>query len=150
MPNVISNTSCLSALYDIGRLELLEKRYGKIIITPEVAGEYGEELPDWISIVKVKDVSKTLLIAQSLDIGEASTIALAYEFDDPLVILDDGKARKYANNINLKMTGTLGFLIKAYETGLMKNFSEVIADLKSVRFYMPHDFEETLIERGIF
>jgi predicted nucleic acid-binding protein len=44
MPNVISNTSCLSALYDIGRLELLKKRYGQIMITPEVAGEYGEEI----------------------------------------------------------------------------------------------------------
>jgi predicted nucleic acid-binding protein len=53
--------------------------YGTIAITPEVAGEFGEPLPDWIAIVSVKDVLKTKIIEQSLDLGEASSIALAIE-----------------------------------------------------------------------
>jgi predicted nucleic acid-binding protein len=65
MRNVISNTSCLIALTNIRRLEILQKRYGHIIITPEVAQEFGESLPDWISVVPVKDTFKTLLITKT-------------------------------------------------------------------------------------
>jgi predicted nucleic acid-binding protein len=41
MPNVISNTSCLIALSNIAMLGILQKRYDRIIITPEVANEFG-------------------------------------------------------------------------------------------------------------
>jgi predicted nucleic acid-binding protein len=99
MPNVISNTSCLIALSNINRLELLQKRYGHIFITPEVRSEFGEILPVWISVVPVKDTYQKLLINNHLDLGESSTIALASEIDDPLLILDDGKARKYAKTM---------------------------------------------------
>jgi predicted nucleic acid-binding protein len=58
MPNVISNTSCLIALSNINRLEILHKRYDRIIITPEVAYELGESLPDWIAVIPVKDTGK--------------------------------------------------------------------------------------------
>jgi predicted nucleic acid-binding protein len=92
MRNVISNTSCLIALSNISRIDLLQKQYEKILITPEVAKEFGESLPDWISVVPVKDSYKTALIANSLDLGESSTIALSAELDSPLLILDDGKA----------------------------------------------------------
>jgi len=45
MRKVISNTSCLIALSNIQELNLLEKVYGEIYITPEVATEFGETLP---------------------------------------------------------------------------------------------------------
>jgi predicted nucleic acid-binding protein len=48
MPNVISNTICLIALSNINMLELLQKRYGRVFITPEVESEFGDILPDWI------------------------------------------------------------------------------------------------------
>ncbi|MDR3312324.1 MAG: hypothetical protein LBS64_04240, partial [Spirochaetaceae bacterium] len=99
MPNVISNTSCLIALSNIDMLDLLQQRYGRILITPEVEREFGEVLPDWIAVVPVRDGYRTLLINSHLDLGESSTIALAGEMADPLVILDDGKARKYAKSI---------------------------------------------------
>jgi predicted nucleic acid-binding protein len=84
------------------------------------------------------------LIARYLDIGESSTIALASEIDNPLVILDDGKARSYAKNIGLTITGTLGILIKAYETGLITDLGGVIGDLRKIRFRIPNDFEDQL------
>ena len=37
---IISDTSCLIWLTNIGKLELLKKLYNKIIITPEVLKEY--------------------------------------------------------------------------------------------------------------
>jgi predicted nucleic acid-binding protein len=86
MPDVISNTSCLIALSNISRLDLLEKRYGQIIVTPEVANEYGVPLPSWIMVKQVNDPVKIQFILNSLDLGEASVIALATEYSDPLVV----------------------------------------------------------------
>ena len=144
MRNVISNTSCLIALTNIDRLEILQKRYGHIVITPEVEAEFGEPLPNWISVVPVKDVFKTLLITKYLDIGESSTIALAFETGNPLVILDDGKARNYAKNTGLTITGTLGILVKAYKIGLLPDLMGAITDLRDKQFRIPNGFEEEL------
>ncbi|GHS90933.1 hypothetical protein FACS1894139_05010 [Planctomycetales bacterium] len=139
---VISNTSCLIALTNIGKLDLLQKRYGRVVITPEVKAEFGEPLPAWISVVAVKDELKTFLITKYLDLGEASTIALATEMANPLIILDDGKARRYAKNINLNLTGTLGILVKASEVGLITDIFAVLADLRKIQFRFPADFAD--------
>ena len=51
MPKVIiTDTSVLILFQKISRLDLLHKIYKEIITTPEVAAEYGDELPIWIKI----------------------------------------------------------------------------------------------------
>lgn len=49
--------------------------------------------------------------------GEASAIALAVELKDCLLIVDDLKARKMAEKLNIKFTGTIGVIIDAKEAG---------------------------------
>ncbi len=119
MRKVISNTSCLIALTNIQKLYILHSLYEAIYITPEVRAEFGESIPNWITVVSVKDASKTKLILGTLDLGESSSIALAMESDNPLLILDDGKARRFAKNMGLTLTGTLGVVIKAKQSGLI-------------------------------
>jgi len=49
MPNiVISDTSTLIIFHKINSFDLLEKVYGELITTPEIAKEFGENLPKWI------------------------------------------------------------------------------------------------------
>ena len=146
MRKVISNTSCLIALTNIGRLELLRSLYGTIAITPEVMGEFGEVLPDWIFVVPVKDVSTTKLIRGILDLGESSSIALALETPGALLILDDGKARKYAKSIGLTLTGTLGVVAKAAQTGLIDDMAGILADFRKRGFRIPPDIEKELFK----
>lgn len=56
MPKIIiSDTSILILLNKIGELKILNKVYGKILTTPEVVEEFGETLPFWIEIRKVKN-----------------------------------------------------------------------------------------------
>jgi len=43
---IISDTSSLIALTNIGELELLRKVYEEVVITPDIAEEYGLETPD--------------------------------------------------------------------------------------------------------
>ncbi len=52
---VIADASCLIVLANIERLELLHAVYGRLFTTPEVAAEFGEDLPPWIELARVKD-----------------------------------------------------------------------------------------------
>lgn len=79
---VISDTSTLILFHKIDEFELLKKVYGELITTPEIAGEFGEELPDWINIQSVSDKKYQIFLETQVDRGDASAIALASEFDD--------------------------------------------------------------------
>ncbi len=98
---IISDTSCLIVLTNIGELEILHKLYGQIITTIEIATEYGEHLPGWIEIVNVNDKSKQLLLELKLDRGESSAKALALETPNSTIILDDNKSGKIAHQHKL-------------------------------------------------
>ena len=52
---VISDTSTLILFHKIKEFELLERVYGELYTTPEIAEEFGEDLPSWIKIESVKD-----------------------------------------------------------------------------------------------
>jgi len=52
---IISDTSYFIILTNVGELELLQKVYGQIVTTPEIATEFGEPLPEWVEIAEVKD-----------------------------------------------------------------------------------------------
>jgi len=134
MPDMLSNTSCLIALDNIGQLELLRRVYGIIHISEEVAAEFGVLVPAWIKVHSVQDKTKLNILHNLVDLGEASTIALAYQFDDVTLILDDRKARKLADNLNLRFTGLLGILIKAKQTGVIDSVGNVLARLKIAGF----------------
>jgi predicted nucleic acid-binding protein len=135
MPDIIiSDTSCLIIFNKIGELELLKKVYQSIIITPEVAEEFNEKLPSFIKIQSVKDKKYQEFLETQIDFGEASAIALAKEFDSPLLLLDDLKARKIATKLKLKYTGTLGVINRAKQFGIIEEILPIIIKLKKTNF----------------
>jgi predicted nucleic acid-binding protein len=91
---VISDTSCLIGLTNIGKLDILKQLYGTVMVTPEVVQEYVLALPDWITVKEVTETSKTVAFNEILDLGESSAIALATEMDNVLLIVDERRARK--------------------------------------------------------
>ncbi|MCX6198273.1 MAG: hypothetical protein NTY88_03495 [Bacteroidetes bacterium] len=52
---IISDISCFIILSNIGELDLLQKIYGRVLTTIEVADEFGEPLPDWVEIKGAAD-----------------------------------------------------------------------------------------------
>jgi predicted nucleic acid-binding protein len=110
---VIADSSCLILLAKIQELEILRSVYKRIFITREIAGEFGNDLPDWIEVREVENKTLQSLFEDTLDLGEASALALAIETQDCTVILDDLKARKTAAKLNIKVTGTIGVIVKA-------------------------------------
>ena len=135
MPDVIiSDTSSLIVFHKIEGLYILHEVYGELVTTPEVAREYGEPLPDWIKIVSVSDKKYQKFLETQVDEGEASAIALAQEFNDSLLIVDDLKARKLAMKLEIKITGTLGIIHKAKQVGVIEKVKPVIDKILQTDF----------------
>jgi len=135
MPNVvISDTSTLIILDKIQRLDILQKVYGKLVTTQEISKEFGYNLPKWITVVDVADKKYQKVLETQVDKGEASAIALAIEYDDALIILDDLKARKLAKKLSLNITGTLGIIYKAKQMSVIKEVKPLILELQKTNF----------------
>jgi predicted nucleic acid-binding protein len=145
MLNIITDTSCLIVLSNIRQLDILRELFKTMVITPEVATEFGELLPEWIHTTHVADPLKIRMLQNDLELGEASAIALAVETPGASIILDDKKARRVAKDLGLQLTGTLGVIAKAYQTGLITNIEGVIVDLRQSNFRVPREFERIIL-----
>ena len=143
---VISDTSCLIVFNKIGQLEILQKVYDNVITTPEVAEEFSEILPDWIIIKEVQDKKYQEFLETQIDNGEASSIALAKEIDNSLLLLDDLKARKLAGKLNLRFTGTLGVITKAKQIGVISTVRPIIDSLLLTDFRISENVIEELLK----
>ncbi|MGE0587734.1 MAG: hypothetical protein AB7O48_04115 [Cyclobacteriaceae bacterium] len=100
---IISDTSCLILLDKIGELNLLNKVFGLITITRDISTEFNKALPDWFRIEDPVNKTYQKILEASLDKGEASAIAYAIEQTNCLLIIDDFKGRKYAEQLGLKL-----------------------------------------------
>ena len=143
---VISDTSILILFNKIEELNLLQKVYGELITTPEVAKEFGDELPDWIKIRSCSDKKYLDFLYTQVDYGEASAIALASEFDDVLILLDDLKARKLATRLKFKITGTLGVIHRAKQMSIIDKVKPLIDKLIQTDFRIADNIIEEILK----
>lgn len=143
---VISDTSTLILFQKIDEFSLLQKVYGDLITTPEIAEEFGEELPDWIKIQSVSDKKYQDFLETQVDYGEASAIALATEYEDVLLLLDDLKARKLAIRLKFKVTGTLGVIHKAKQLSIIDKVRPLIDKLLLTDFRVADNIIDEILK----
>jgi predicted nucleic acid-binding protein len=143
---IISDTTCLIGLSRIEKLNLLHQLFATVIVTEEVAKEFTAPLPDWIQVQIVKNKEQIVHNRLFVHLGESSAIALAMEVPEAILVLDDGDARKYAQSLKLKITGTLGILLNAYSRGLLPDIEQVVSSLRGVGFRLPANAEELVNE----
>lgn len=145
---IISDTSCFIVLQNIGELDLLHKVYGEVSTTAIVAEEFGEDLPEWVKIESPKDKIKQTLLELQVDKGEASAIALALETEHATIILDDQKARKVAEKLDLEVTGTLGVIIKAKNNNLIPSVKPLLLKLSVTNFRLSKALENEALKQA--
>jgi predicted nucleic acid-binding protein len=146
----IINASPLIYLGKIGALYLVPKLFTKCYTTSLVRNEVlGEEnipefsildasFSDWLSLMEPTNKQLIKRLEQfGIHNGEATVIALAKELQDKksesVVIIDDLAARGIARTLDLKVTGTLGILLRALKLNYI--------DLEKSRDYI-HDLVE--------
>src|SRR6266487_4860039 len=111
MPEVISNTSPLQYLHQLGQLHLLPEFYGQVLIPQAVAEELEAGLRDgvpvpiitnhpWIRVERVAAAPWPL--PRDIHRGEAEVLALAAQHPDSLLLIDDGQARQHARALGLR------------------------------------------------
>lgn len=126
---IVSNATPIIAFSRINRLNLLQQLVGEIAIPQEVSKElyehersdvYALKRSNWIKVIKVKSHADVELLLPTLDKGEAEVIVLSKELGAGLVVIDELTARKVAILMGLPIIGTVGLLIQAKKTGLIK------------------------------
>ena len=150
MPEVVSDTSPLQYLHQLGLLELLPRLVGRVTVPQAVVDELeagrtlGHNLPDVTSLgwVGVRAPASTQHVASpDLGRGEIEVLALALELSKggSVVIIDDAKAREAAVRFGLKLTGTLGVLLDAKRAGLIAAVEPQLDRLDALGFRLaPH------------
>ncbi|MES2703049.1 MAG: DUF3368 domain-containing protein [Bacteroidota bacterium] len=142
---IISDASCLILLDKIGELNILRRLFGTVLTTTEIAIEYGNTLPDWVIVKETSNKTYQAIIAASVDSGEASAIALAIDYDESLLIIDDLKARKFATQLGLDITGTMGVLIEAKASGVIPAVKPILEKIKRTNFRLSKTLESFVL-----
>ena len=141
---VISNTSPLQYLYQLGQLTLLAHFYQQVTIPPAVVQELADGaalgvalpvLPE-VSWLQVQAPSSTQVwrVASTLGAGEREALALALETPNALLLLDDGCARRFGRLLGLRMTGRVGVLAQATRDGLVPRLAPLLDRLAALGF----------------
>ena len=125
---VVSDTTPLISLLKIDCIDLLEKLFGQVLIPQAVfkeltADERFKLEADQISgkqFIMVKAVQNSesaniLKRATGLDQGESEAIVLTDELNADVLLMDEAKGRAVSSQMGLKIMGTIGILMAAYE-----------------------------------
>ncbi|MBX3002119.1 MAG: DUF3368 domain-containing protein [Caldilineaceae bacterium] len=143
-PIVISDSGPLTVFAKLNLLRLLHELYGRILVTESVYAEVvtvGQQRGyedaahikmfwsqmEWQPLAINPEVAAPSLRSVNLDQGEKDTLALALTLERALVLMDETFGRIVARNHGIPVRGSLGILIEAYRSQLIKE-----ADL---RFY---------------
>lgn len=148
---VISNTSPIIALDQIGQLGLLKQLFNSVVVPPAVVGEVSPSLtlPAWITEQALSQPVGPRILSASLGAGESEAISLALEARARLLIVDDRPARRLAQALGLPIIGTLGVLLAAKQRNLLPAVQPSLAALLQFDFRIaPVLYDQILRDAG--
>lgn len=140
MSIVVSDTTPLNYLILIGKIEVLPRLFGRILVPPAVIAEmshskapaavsaWAASPSPWLEIQ-----SPQLRLELALGPGEGEAIALAQELNIHVILVDDRKARREAKRRGISSIGTIGILELADEAKLL-DFETCLALLLKTTF----------------
>lgn len=155
---IVFDTSPVSNLILIERLDILQKLFTEITIPPAVDAEvralkqFGKDLSEyetaeWINIISPKNLQKVRTLQMKLDEGEAQAIALALEMDCKLLLMDERLGTNIARLEGLQTVGLVGVLIQAKKVRIIENAGEVLRNLKDIAgFWLGEKLERKILE----
>ena len=71
---------------------------------------------------------------------------MAEEQNASLVLIDERKARRYAERLKLPLSGTLGVLLLAKEEGIISSVSPLLKAIQEVGLYLHEDLIEQVLK----
>ena len=154
---IVSNTTPISNLLHLDNVSLLAELFGTVYIPEAVANELNVVFlssREWQKCIEgeqiiIQPISNTIFVKQMVPFlhqGEAEAICLSLEKKARLCLIDDKDARTVAQLNNLLVTGTLGILLKAKETGLISSVKKLIDKLRAEHhFWIREDMYQKVL-----
>ncbi len=155
---VVSDTSPVSNLILIERLDILSSLYNEVVVPTAVdkeirdLGRLGYDLvgytsAKWIRVLEPSDLAKVQDLKFRLDDGEAEAIALAIEINCDLLLMDERIGTKIARSEGLRTVGLVGLLIKAKHDGFVPDVRSLLDQLRSkAGFWIGEALEKRVLE----
>lgn len=142
---VVSDTTPLISLLKIDRIDLLEKLFGHVLIPQAVfdeltadqrfkleADQIRRRRSIIVKAVQNQESANILKRATGLDRGESEAIILTDELSADILLMDEAKGRTVSFQMGLKVMGTIGVLMAAYEENAL-TAEEVRACVKGLQ-----------------
>ena len=150
---LVINTGPLIALARVEALELVGRLPFRMLCPPQVRAEldagaragYLKVTPPWLV---VEPLMRPLdpVASVNLDAGEAAVIQLALEQSGAWACLDDLKARRTALAVGLRVTGTLGLLARAKQSGLLPALRPLVERLQRDGIWFSSELLELVLK----
>lgn len=144
---IVINTGPIIALIAAtGNLSLLSKLYSRVVVPREVCDEvmanagtmFGAEQfasADGIER-RTEPVEPGSLLRQLLDRGEAAVVQLAINEGLETVCIDEHLGRRVARLNGLRVTGSLGILIRAKREGHALSIFDVVSRMREAGVFL--------------
>ncbi len=142
MKVVIADTGVLISLIHIKQLDLIEEIFGEYYIAKAVWIELNNyDNPDFDKgelnkvKTKVKEIHSKNYLSTIMDYGEAESSILYEELNADFLLIDDNKARKIAESLDINCIGTLGLLLEAKKQNLLNELKPIFEILLTTGRY---------------
>jgi len=143
---VINTGPLLALIAGVGNLSLLKLLYKRVLVPYEVCKEieaggssgFGVSEFRRSSFIEkqIKPMEITPFLRNALDSGEASVIQLALDENIHTVCIDESMGRRIARLNGLRLTGSIGLLIRAKKQGFDFTMREALNRMQSQGIYL--------------
>ena len=156
---VISDTTPLSNLLQIGEIDLLPQLFTHIIIPTLVFEELSIlkkrgfaidalKTIEWLTVQSPGVQSNQIIkeLQDLLDPGESHAIALAIELQADYLLMDEKEGRRVARTKELPIIGTLGVLLEAKQEGLISSVREKMDALRAIHCWIGEELYQQVLK----
>jgi predicted nucleic acid-binding protein len=149
---VVSDTSPITTLLQIGKVDLLHKLYGEALIPEAVRAELlasHQLLPDFFQCVPVANPGEAKRLLAELDPGEAEAIVLAKERHADLLLIDERAGRKVATREGLHFIGLISVLVESKLEGFIPSLRDVLREIETeTTFFISSEIKNMALKRA--
>lgn len=131
---VVSDTSVITSLIQIGHTELLRELHGTVLIPRAVHLELLRThaiIPAFFDVRGVANRARVADLEAELDLGEAEAIVLAKEANADLLLIDEKLGRQVALREGLRIAGLMGLVVEAKQRNLIGSVRDLVRRLET-------------------